>query len=229
MEKDGFLVNASMSALGLSHGVTTRKLGNMKDESKRRAATEALGLSGPVTLRQVHGTEIHQAVEATLGAEGDGLLGGGRPELGFGVYVADCVPLFVWVEDGSSAGVFHAGWRGTAAGMARDAVRAFQGTLARPEDLHAAIGPHIGSCCYKVGGEVAACFPPSAFARRGADMYLDLAAETRRQLLEAGLDSDRVLTEAPCTVCNPDLFYSFRRDKQDARMLALLSAGRRPA
>ena len=53
--------------------------------------------------------------------------------------------------------------------------------------LSAAAGPHIGACCFKVGSELEKDFAPYAFLRRDEGLHLDLAAVTRRQLLEAGL------------------------------------------
>ena len=226
IEKDGLLINDRLSALGLKHGFTTRRAGNMKDESRRAAAAKALGLSAPLTLKQVHGITIHDAAPENAGLEGDGWLLS-RRGLTVGVYAADCVPLFLWAEEGKAAGVFHAGWRGTAQKMAIAAVAAFRDRLSIPASkLYAATGPHIGACCYKVGAELEKDFPESSFIRRDGAAYLDLSAETRRQLVEAGLDASRVGAAAPCTASNMDDYFSFRRDKQDSRMLALLSLDR---
>lgn len=229
-EKDGFLANARLSALGLRHGVTMRKLGNMKDQSRRREAAATLGLVAPLTLKQVHGIDILRAAAENEGREADGwLLAPGDEGRCVGVYIADCVPLYLWSEDGKTAGVFHAGWRGTAAGMARSAVEAF-GRLGVPAaKLSASTGPHIGACCCKVSAELKKDFPISSFVRRGSELFLDLAAETRRQLLEAGLSPEQVVTDSPCTASHPEDYFSFRRDKQDARMLALLSIDRCPS
>lgn len=212
--KDGLLQDERLSARGLRHGFTLRRLGNMKDESRRRQAAEILGLQPPHTLRQLHGTVIHGASKARPGLEGDGWVAD-APAVCVGVYMADCVPLILMTEDGKKAGVFHAGWRGTAQKMAQAAVRA----MGTPK-LLAAIGPHIGPCCYRVGPELDAHFPPSSFPRPS---HLDLGAETRRQLLQAGVPEANIGACGPCTSCHPDDYYSFRRDKQDARMLALLS------
>ncbi|MFI5347979.1 MAG: polyphenol oxidase family protein [Elusimicrobiota bacterium] len=150
-----------------------------------------------------------------------------QARLAVGVYAADCVPLYLWSEDGKAAGVFHAGWRGTAKKMAQAAVAAFRDRLGVPASrLFAATGPHIGACCYKVGIELEKDFPPSSLNHRDGSLYLDLAAETRRQLVEAGVTVERVGAPAPCTASNPDDYFSFRRDKQDARLLAVLSLER---
>jgi polyphenol oxidase len=78
-------------------------------------------------------------------------------------------------------------------------VRAFGAAFAGPESLHAALGPHIGPCCYKVGPEFEERFPESSLIRRDGALWLDLAAETRRQLVEAGLEPERIDAAAPCT------------------------------
>jgi len=222
-ERDGLLTEARLSALGLKHGFTTRRAGNMKSAELREKAAAALGLPAPLTLKQVHGTAILDGAPENAGKDGDGWLLS-RPGVAVAVYSADCVPLFLWSDDGRAAGVFHAGWRGTAKGMAKAAVAAFRERLGVPASrLSAAAGAHAGACCYKVGAELEREFPASAFVRREGALYLDLAAETRRQLLEAGVAPGRVDVTAACTISSPDDYFSFRRDKQDARLLALLS------
>lgn len=222
-ESGGLLAEARLSALGLKHGFTTRRAGNMKSPELRAAVAGKLGMAAPLTLKQVHGVVIHDAAPENAGKEGDGWLVS-KPGVSVAVYTADCVPLFLWSDDGKAAGVFHAGWRGTAKGMAKAAVAAFRERLGiAASRLSAAAGAHAGACCYKVGPELEKEFPASAFVRRDGALYLDLAAETRRQLIEAGLRGESVDVSAACTISNADDFYSFRRDKQDARLLALLS------
>jgi YfiH family protein len=198
----------------------------MKSPELRKATAEKLGMSPPLTLRQVHGTVIHDATPQNAGLEGDGWLLS-KPGLTIAVYTADCVPLFLWSDDGKFAGVFHAGWRGTEKKMAQAAVAAFRDRLGVPASrLSAATGAHIASCCFRVGEEFTGLFPSSVLSRRENGLYMDLAAETRRQLVEAGVPAERIGAPAPCTACHPDEYFSYRRDKQDARLLAFLSLDR---
>lgn len=230
LEWEGFLLEPRLSAAGLNHGFTTRLLGNMKDAAKRSSAAALLGLPEPITLKQVHGTTIHAAAHSALGLEGDGwTLGPGDEGLCVGVYVADCMPLYLWTDDGKYAGVFHAGWRGMAKGMPTKAVEALVARGAKASRLQAAFGPHIGVDAYKVGPDVEASFPASSFSARPDGPHLDLGADARRQLETAGVPARMIGPAAPCTLSNPDAYHSFRRDKQDARMLALLSLDRRPS
>ncbi len=117
------------------------------------------------------------------------------------VFVADCVP--VALASPSGAAILHCGWRGLAAGIVAKGVAAIGAT-------DAAIGPSIGPCCYEVGPEVLA-----SFERLGdgiaADRMLDLPEVARRLLLEAGVE--RIELSGLCTSCEPELFFSHRRDR----------------
>ena len=202
----------------------------MKESSQRDAASAVLELPDPLLLKQVHGITIHRAAHSANGLEGDGwTLGPGDEGLCVAVYVADCMPLYLWTDDGKYAGVFHAGWRGMAAGMPAKAVAALVERGAKASRLQAAFGPHISVNVYKVGEEVENSFPATSFRRTGNEIYLDLDADARRQLEAAGVPARMIGPAAPCTLSNEDAYHSFRRQKDGARMLAFLSLDRRPA
>ena len=198
-------VEPRLSALGVRHGVTTRELGNMKEASARRRALAAAGIAGDaLILKQVHGTAIALAAAETGSPAADGwpcARAGVTPA----VYVADCLPIFLWDRGGSAVGVFHAGWRGLAAGMPRLAARAFGRFGLEPESLAAAVGPHVGACCYRVGPDVASKFRP-AMSRDGR---LDLGEEARLQLEESGLAPAEISVSAACTACSPGRMLAF--------------------
>jgi YfiH family protein len=117
------------------------------------------------------------------------------------VFVADCVPVALSGPDGVA--MLHCGWRGLAAGIVAKGVAATGAT-------DAAVGPSIGPCCYQVGEEVLA-----AFDRLGegiaSDRMLDLPAVAGLLLAEAGVE--RIQTSGLCTSCEPELFFSHRRDR----------------
>jgi polyphenol oxidase len=46
-----------------------------------------------------------------------------------------------------------------------------------------------------------------------AKLFLDLVDANRRQLLDAGVLAKNIDAEAPCTVCHPELLFSFRAEK----------------
>lgn len=200
----------------------------MKEASQRDAASAVLELPHPLLLKQVHGITIHRAARSAEGLEGDGwIMGPGDDGLCVAVFVADCMPLYLWSDDGKYAGVFHAGWKGMALGMPAKAVEALVERGAKAERLQAAFGPHISAEVYKVGKELESSFPASSFVRKNTEVYLDLDADARRQLIASGVPAANIGPAAPCTLSNPDAYHSFRRSKDGARMLAFLSLDRR--
>ena len=72
--------------------------------------------------------------------------------------------------------------------------------------LAAAVGPSIGPCCYEVGPEVSERFDGDLTSGR----RLDLGAAAERRLAAAGVAA--VERFDLCTSCQPDLFFSHRRD-----------------
>lgn len=117
------------------------------------------------------------------------------------VQVADCLPVIVAGPGGVAA--LHCGWRGLAGGIVAAGV-AEVGAVA------AAIGPGIGSCCYEVGEEVLERFTGLGEAI-AEGRRLDLAAVARGLLVRSGVEA--VETAGVCTSCEPELFFSHRRDR----------------
>src|SRR5947207_14424065 len=90
------------------------------------------------------------------------------------VLVADCLPLVL--AGGGALAVLHAGWRGLAAGIVDEGVRAVR-ELGSAGPMQAAIGPGAGACCYEVSEGAHELF--SGFgqdARRGDNLDLKAIA-----------------------------------------------------
>jgi polyphenol oxidase len=174
------------------------------------------------TLKQIHSADC-VAADGRMGVlgEGDALLEN-TPGSVIAVKTADCIPLLLLDDANRAVAAVHAGWRGAVAQIAHHAVHAMRshfGSL--PEHLHAAIGPGIGNCCFEVGPEVAA-----QFGRTGR-VHIDLAAENRRQLQEAGVTAARIYASNLCTMCGAGEFHSFRRDRERAgRMYSFVGLAR---
>ena len=101
-------------------------------------------------------------------------------------------------------------------GVAQAAVEALVSVGARRERIRAAIGPSICVRCFEVGEEVAAEFdklaPDTVVREAGRKPHVDLHLANRLLLLSAGLREDRVDAQPPCTMHEPERFFSFRRD-----------------
>ncbi len=66
-------------------------------------------------------------------------------------FYADCVPLFFLDPVKKVIGLAHAGWKGTQFKIGQEMVSTMISTFgSKPENIHVAIGPSIGQCCYEV-------------------------------------------------------------------------------
>jgi YfiH family protein len=179
-------------------------------ENRSRIAA-AVGLEPDQVLMglQVHGSEVlgHTAAQdpspyaqpGTSLPEVDGHFTAAA-RLAPLVLVADCLP--VALAGAGGVAMLHCGWRGLAAGIVRRGAEAVAAKAG-------AIGPGIGRCCYEVGPEVLERFAGLGDGIAEGRM-LDLAEVARRQLLAAGVE--QVESAGLCTSCEPQLFFSHRRD-----------------
>lgn len=173
-------------------------------DRNRRILADTIGVPLDALLqgRQVHGNHVERR------AVGDGALpeadghATAEPGLAPMVITADCLPVALIGQH--AVAMVHAGWRGLAAGVIEEGVNAIL-ELGGDGEIQAAIGPGAGACCYEVGPEV-----HQAFGRPAASGRIDLKAIARERLSTAGVAA--VHDVDLCTICNPELFFSHRRD-----------------
>lgn len=179
---------------------------NVDENRSRLAAATGCPRERVLYGRQVHGATVRRATEPPgdqrPAADEDGQATALREHPAL-VFTADCLPVLI-ASDGAVASL-HAGWRGLAAGVLAEGVAALR-ELGATGPVHALIGPGAGPCCYEVGPEVHA-----AFGGEPVQGPIDLPAIARAQLQAAG--ADEIHDTGLCTMCNPDLFFSHRRDR----------------
>jgi purine-nucleoside/S-methyl-5'-thioadenosine phosphorylase / adenosine deaminase len=182
-----------------------------------RRFLDAAALPMPHTARQCHGTAIlachgpgRQHAE-----EADILLAVGE-QAAVGIRTADCVPILLADPRQRRLAAVHAGWRGTATRAVVHAVRAMQAAGSKPSELLVAIGPSIGPCCYAIGDDTAGRLgyldPAAAFHRVDGIIHADLALLNARQLVACGIPTASIEHLSACTACQPQRFFSHRRD-----------------
>lgn len=180
------------------------------------------------------GTRLHWTFKPRT--QGDALITRQRG-VALAMSTADCVSLLFYDPVMSAIGVAHAGWRGTARGIAAATVAAMQEQFgSRPADIHAGVGPSIGPCCYEVSEEVRELFlgqrefediPTEASLREliassavfetlhlpaRVSLRLNLWETNRNQLLLAGLTPEHIELPDICTSCEKDRFFSHRAE-----------------
>ena len=249
-ERHGVLFDscAAMEEVGFPNGFSTRvggvspppwdslNLGASCGDQPERVAENfrrfcgAVGTDADALVKnhQVHGDLVRPVTWADVlpspGAPGiveaDGLVTR-TPGLCLTVFSADCIPVLLCDPRKKVAAAVHAGWRGTALGIAARAAEAMIRDFGcRPGDLMAAIGPGISLCCFETHGDVPAGLraglggDAQAFIHplSGTDQYpVDLKGANRRWPLRAGLSPDRIAVCSDCTACDSAAFWSHRR------------------
>ena len=186
-------------------------------------------------VNQVHGGRVVEASSYNGAApDADGLWTRSPSDL-LVIRVADCAPVWIVDPPHKTIALLHAGWRGVAAGVVEHAIAALASAGAYADDLHAAIGPHIGPCCFEVGPEVSqrfgndpgAVLPPISLLvdrKRDDGAALDLSAAITNRLRSAGVDAGRIEASTACTRCRADLFHSYRRNGTGGPLMAAIGA-----
>jgi hypothetical protein len=179
---------------------------------------------------QVHGTDVRAVNSVAEARPAENTLGetiycdavvSNAPNVLAGVKTADCVPILMGDSKTGAFAAIHAGWRGTVGGIIGSALRRLSDEYGvRPVNLDVAIGPAAAVCCYEVGMEVIDAFrsrfveSDSLFVRtRDGHARIDLVKANTNQLTSAGVSRERIYNTPFCTMCNTDLFFSYRREK----------------
>jgi len=216
---------------GFVHGFSTLAVGSvgLKHASDpapvlraRRAFIHALDLDGAelTTIGSVHGAGVARVDQPGGSVDDvDALVTDQRGVTLFATF-ADCYPIVLWDPEKRVAGLVHAGWRGTQAGVAGAAVRFMQEEYGC-RHVRAGIGPGICGRCYEVGEEVASRFD-ARFVNPGTGgrWLLDLIAANGAQLEDAGVKA--VYDVGMCTK-ETYLFPSHRRHPDGTRFGAIVA------
>lgn len=147
-------------------------------------------------------------------------------------YSADCMLIYFLVKNKPLIALAHAGWRGALGGIGAKVVNYLkQNRQADSGQIMAALSPSICKKCYTVDDTVVHKFLSAGYS--GSSYFeevaqnrwqFDLAAVNYSQLITAGLKSENIESDSFCTSCNPELFYSYRRDQGDTgRMVGFIA------
>lgn len=181
--------------------------GSEHAEEARDGVRERVGVERLARGYQEHGTVVRRVTvmpapeqpgEQRPRADGQATTLAG---VGAIVLAADCLPVALGCE--GAVAMVHAGWRGLAAGVLEEGVRALR-ELAGEQPIVAILGPGAGPCCYEVGPEVHRAFGGAHNGRN-----IDLPAIARDRLLGAGVAEVRDV--GACTICD-QRFFSHRRE-----------------
>ncbi len=197
----------------------------------RAVCCARLGISHEALVcgKQVHGRDIAIVDERERGRGAlswdsalpatDGLITA-TPGIPLAVFVADCVPVFLFAPAARVAGLVHAGRQGTREDIVGRAVHLMQQRLGVcPQEIRALLGPSAGPGRYEVSEPMAAEWHQAGFPVQGR--RLDLWEANRRHLVAAGVPEVHILVSGICTI-EDGRFFSYRRGDSAARNMAVL-------
>jgi YfiH family protein len=237
---------ALSSAGGVIHGFSTRMGGvstgiwasmnlgttrgddpeNVRENYWRFCVAVGADCSSIVMSNQVHGNNIRVVTRADVkrdlydpeGYDTDGLVTD-IPGVVLTIFSADCIPILFYDPVRKVIAAAHAGWAGTAKGIASRAVEKMADTYGcNPADILAAVGPGISKCCFEthadvpnaMTGALGACALPYIAMCSGGTYKVDLKGLNSLQLQKAGVTAEHISVDPDCTLCNPDKYWSYR-------------------
>lgn len=218
-----------LTKLGILHGTTSRPLGNMRLADNTNTLFTSLGLEQThiARFKQTHSDKIIslssladiQALQTTPLPEADAwiLCATG---IGAAILTADCVPLIVWDEKAHILGLAHCGWRGVVQQLPAKTVQYMRAAGAKGK-ISAWAGPHIQACCFEVQQEVAAQFE-GCVQYRADKQFVNLNQAIKQQLLQEKISPADIVFDLSCTCCQPEQFFSFRRQHRKDAMLTFV-------
>lgn len=172
---------------------------------------------------QCHSDNVISVTKAGNYVACDGLITD-LPNLSLAVSAADCLPAFIFDPEKKVIAAIHAGWKGTASRIVEKGLQKMVNEFGcDATDCFAFLGPSAGVCCYEVGSDVAEQFDEHCVDSRQGKLFLDLKKANRTQLVRLGVREDHIEVSSYCTICKPELFHSYRRDKErSGRMLGVI-------
>ena len=208
--------------LGVGRGDTME---NVQENYRRFCAVLGTDDRRAVLSKQIHEDVVRHVTEDDAGkglycdrdySSVDGMVTD-VPHLPLVVFSADCNVILLYDPVRRAIGACHAGWRGTALGIAKktaqEMVRLFG---CNPANIRAAIGPAIGQCCFETDEDVPAALRDALGAEvephitwNGTKYHIDLKAVNALWLRKAGVERIDICDH--CTACRPDLYWSHRK------------------
>lgn len=208
--------------LGISRGDSDE---NVWENYRRFCAAVGVAPESTVFTQQTHSENIRQVTGQDAGkgllhprdyTDVDALITD-CPGLSLVVFSADCGTILLFDPVHRAIGAVHAGWRGTAAGIAaKTALKMHDAFGTEPANLLCALGPSIGPCCFETDGDVPAAMHGALGAqadpfmtRRGKKWHIDLKGINAHWLQSLGVTSIDVCPH--CTACRQELYWSHRK------------------
>ena len=246
--KNGLTILTADTLSGVCHGFSTRpggvspapwdslnlgvgrgdEIARVQENYRRFCAALGTDVNRVVLSKQIHEDVVRHVTEADAGKglwrdrdypSVDGMVTDVL-HLPLVVFSADCNVVLLHDPVRKAIGACHAGWRGTALGIAAKTARRMAEVYGTdPADLHCAIGPGISRCCFETRADVPEAVR-AALGDAAADFiddhgdgsfHVDLKGINRWWLRSVGVPPEQIEVCQACTACDLNTFFSHRR------------------
>ena len=192
----------------------------------RRLISDGFDGKNLLFINQVHGEKVlffskNDKIPIAGKITGDAMVTD-RQGLFFGIQTADCQPILMYEPECGVVANIHSGWRGSIKNIIGSTVEVMKKKAGcRPDRIIAGIGPSLGPCCaefinYK--DEISEKF----WHYKDKKDYFDFWSISCSQLCEAGVLYENISLSRLCTMCNPELFYSYRKNNVTGRFASVI-------
>ena len=192
-------------------------------QMNRNLMLQLLECASLASGHQVHGSTV---LEAPLNEDEpqtcDGLFTK-KCDIGLVIKHADCQAAIFYDPVENVIANVHAGWRGNVQNIYHAAIDQLKKQYGcRPENLFVGVSPSLGPCCAQFINYQTE-LPASFLKYQVRPLYFDLWEIGRDQLLEAGVLPHHLQMAEICTRCNPQDYFSHRREKPTGRHATVIT------
>lgn len=210
-----------------SQSLTTADIAQKKMTPVLQGVAQQVGADHLFFLQQNHGTQGAVITDTDIGTQflqqsGDFIITN-KKKYGIGVLTADCLPIVIYDPVTHSAGIVHAGWKGSAANVFAITIQCMVQEFTTPvHDLQIYFGPAAGGCCYEVSSDFIDNFGQqadiqAAFIKKNSKIFFNSTIFTSIIARNLGIKAKNIYTTYNvCTICTTSL-CSYRREKEKAR------------
>ncbi|UCF05703.1 MAG: laccase domain-containing protein [bacterium] len=209
--RSGGVSTGRFESLNLGEGVGDRRRNIIQNRRKLYASLQ-INPYAVARAVQVHGARIEVVTRGGVYRGVDGFVTSARG-LTLVVNTADCFPLVIYAPSEKVLATLHAGWSGASLGIVPKAFEILNGRFSiNTGHTIGLIGPGICKNCYTVPKARSERFPEQFKKRGKSGWHLDLLSYCIEQLTSCGLERRNIFSANLCTSCDPELFFSHRRD-----------------
>lgn len=195
-----------------------------------------LDSSKVVKPHQTHTDNVEIVNEIKYFEEVDGLITN-KKNIVLVTTSADCISLLLYDPVKKVVGSIHSGWKGTLQGIITKAIQKMINEYkSNPQNIICCICPSIRKCCFEVDEEVKDLFfnkykylknineiiQTGELKEGKQKYYIDTIKINEELLKNVGLKEENIIDSGICTMCHPELFHSYRVDRENSGRNAAL-------